>query len=120
MSIQMSRLTVNRVLFDSRSPNDNGTYEFTIDCGSVYFGAVYDGDGSLLTVDQYFYSATFSHDDLDEVIAGHDLLAVDDRDYPAKTYLLSKDIGGNEWLRFHAVVPSDIDPDYYHHKYIVD
>ncbi|SDF48515.1 hypothetical protein [Sporolituus thermophilus] len=118
MTIKMTRIPVKRILFDSRTPDDNNTFEFTIDCGAVYFGAVYDGDGSLLTIDQYFYTDNFSRDDLDSVVVDDQLLAVDDRDFPTKTYLLTKGIAGNEWLRFHAVVPDEIDPDYFYQKYV--
>ncbi len=118
MRMKMSRVPVDRVFLDRRGPTVTGECEFTVDCGSVYFGAVYAGDGNLLTVDQYFYSEEFSHDDMEEAIAGEDLIYVDDRDFPVKTYLLAKEEGGEEWLRFHAVVPGAVDPDYYRQKYI--
>jgi hypothetical protein len=118
MSVKMSQLPVNRVFFDSSSPEEEGQYEFTIDCGAVYFGAVYDDDGTLMTIDQYFFTETFSRDDLDDAIQEHQLLFVDDSDFAAKTYLLIKHIDGNEWTRFHAVVPEAINPDYFHEKYI--
>lgn len=117
MSMKMSRVPVGGVFLDSRAPTVPSEYEFTVDCGAVYFGAVYDGDGSLLSVDQYFYSQSFSRDNMEEAIGGDDLVFVDDRDFPAKAYLLVRDEGGNEWLRFHAVVPEGIDPGYFRRKY---
>ncbi|MCX7781398.1 MAG: hypothetical protein N2491_10945 [Negativicutes bacterium] len=118
MSIAMSRIPVKAVYLDSRLTDENGTYEFTVDCGSVYFGAVYDQEGELMFVDQYFYSDTFSPDKLTEAISHAELLNVEMRDYPVKAYLLAKNINGNEWVRFHAVVSQNIDPDYFHQKYI--
>ncbi len=118
MTMKMSRVPVDRVFLDRRGPAVTGECEFTVDCGSVYFGAVYGEDGSLLMVDQYFYSESFSRDDMEEAIAGDDLIYVDDRDFPVKTFLLSKKEGGDEWLRFHAVVPDGIDPGYFRQKYI--
>ncbi|MDF2928916.1 MAG: hypothetical protein K0Q75_1154 [Anaerospora sp.] len=47
-----------------------------------------------------------------------ELLSVDCRDFPAKAYLLTKEEQGNEWLRFHAIVPDEIDPDYFYQKYL--
>jgi len=116
--MQMNQLPVKRVLLDSRVANEDGTYEFTVDCGVVYFGAVYDNDGNLITVDQYFYTESCSRNDLENSVDNNELLSVDNRDYWAKTYLLTKQEGDNEWLRFHAVVPQEIDPDYFHQKYI--
>lgn len=118
MGIEMSRLPVKAVYLDSRMPDENGTYEFTIDCGAVYFGAVYDDQGDLMFVDQYFYSDDCSHDGLTEAVSHEEMLTVEDRDYPVKAYLLNKDMEGNEWLRFHAVVSEAINPDYFHQKYI--
>ncbi len=118
MGIQMTQLPIKRVFIDSRTANEDGNYEFTIDCGAVYFGAAYDNDGSLLAVDQYFYTDSCSQNDLERAVNGKDLLSVDIKDYPVKTYLLNKHERGNEWLRFHAVVPQDVDPDYFHQKYI--
>lgn len=116
--MQMSSMSVQKVLFDGRSPDKINQYEFTIDCGAVYFGAVYDGDGKLMTIDQYFYTPETSRDDLDEAVAESDLLTVDSRDFPVKTWLLTKVLKGDEWLRFHAVVPDEIDPDYFYQKYL--
>lgn len=118
MSIKMSQLPVKRIFFDSSSPVEEGTFEFTIDCGAVYFGAVYDNDGTLLTIDQYFFTDTFSRDDLDDAVQEQELLFVDDSDFTAKTYLLTKQMEGSEWARFHAVVPEEINPDYFHEKYL--
>ncbi len=118
MSMKMSRVPVSGVFLDSRAPAVTGEYEFTVDCGAVYFGAVYDDDGSLLSVDQYFYSEDFSRDDMEEALDTDELMFVDDRDFPVKTYLLSKEESGSEWLRFHAVVPDGIDPGYFRQKYI--
>ena len=118
MTMRMSQLEVERVFLDSRTPEMVSGYEFTVDCGAVYFGAVYDDDGSLLAIDQYFYSKALSRDDVEDALITEDLLLVDDRDFPAKTYLLTKGEGGNEWLRFHAVVPEAIDPAYFQQKYI--
>jgi hypothetical protein len=118
MAMKMSQIPVERIFLDIRTPEMTGSYEFTVDCGAVYFGAVYDDDGSLLAVDQYFYTKDFSRDDMEDAIDTNDLMSVDDRDFPAKTYLLTKAESGNEWLRFHAVVPEEINPDYFHQKYI--
>ncbi len=118
MGIQMSFLPVDRILFDSRLPDDNGNFEFILDNGAVYFGTVYDGDGSLLTIDQYFFSRDFCREKMESAIDNRELLQIDISDFPVKTYMLNKNIDGTEWLRFHAVVPSQIDPDYYYQKYI--
>jgi len=118
MSIKMSCVPVRKIYFDSRTPQQDGTFEFTIDCGAVYFGAVYDNDGTLLTIDQYFFTENFSREALNSAVETEDLLTVDDQDYIAKAYLLTKNINGNEWLRFHAVVPEIINPDYFHAKYL--
>ena len=118
MSIKMSQVPVEQVFLDIRTSEMTGSYEFTIDCGAVYFGAIYDDDGNLLAVDQYFYSESFSRDDMEAAIDTKDLLFVDDHDFPAKTYLLSKGEAGGEWLRFHAVVPGEINPQYFSQKYI--
>lgn len=117
MTMKMSAVPVERVFLDTRTPAMTGEYEFTIDCGAVYFGAVYSDEGTLQFVDQYFYTESFSRDDMDEALGVDDLLFVDNRDYPVKTYLLTKEDGGDEWLRFHAVVPEEIDPAYFRQKY---
>lgn len=114
----MSQIPVKRVYLDSQNANETGNYEFTIDCGAVYFGAVYDNDGDLMTVDQYFYTERNSRDDLESAADSSELLSVDKRDFRSRTYMLTKDDGKNEWIRFHAVVPQDINPDYFHNKYI--
>ena len=120
MAIQMTVIEVERVLFDGRSPDAMSQYEFTIDCGVVYFGAVYDGEGELQSIDQYFYTSETSRDDLEEAIAESELLSVDNHDFPVKTWLLIKQDKGNEWMRFHAVVADQIDPDYFYQKYLGD
>lgn len=120
MAMRMSPVPVEGVFLDIRTPDTQGEYEFTVDCGAVYFGAVYDGDGDLLAVDQYFYTEAFSRDDMEETLEIDELLSVDNRDFPVKTYLLSKEEQGKEWLRFHAVVPDQISPDYFYQKYIGD
>lgn len=116
--MKMSPMEVQRVFFDECSPDRIQQYEFTIDCGAVYFGAVYDSDGTLVSIDQYFYSQEVSRDDLDEAIGEAELLSVDSRDFPVKAWLLTKEDRGVEWLRFHAVVPDEIDPDYFYSKYL--
>ena len=120
MPIKMSQVPVERVFLDIRTPETTGAYEFTIDCGAVYFGAVYGDDGTLLAVDQYFYTESFSRDDMEDVLSTDQLMFVDDQDFPVKTYLLTKPENGGEWLRFHAVVPEEINPDYFQQKYIGD
>ena len=118
MTIQMSRLPVKKIGIDGSTLSEDGNYEFTVDCGAVYFGAVYDNDGQLKAVDQYFYSDRFSHDDLEGAMDAQQLLTVDDRDFTVKAYLLSKTINNKEWLRFHAVVPCAINPDYFYNKFV--
>lgn len=118
MAMQMTRLPVGKIYMDSRRPDVSGNYEFTIDCGAVYFGAVYDDDGSLVSIDQFFYTDDASREDVDEAVAEDELLLVDQRDFPTKAYMLTKEIKGNEWLRFHAVVPDEINADYFYQKYI--
>lgn len=116
--MRMSPVMVDGVFMGREAPAEIGRYEFTVDCGSVYFGAVYNDDGTLMAVDQYFYSDTFSRDDLEEASEEEELLSVDERDFPVKAYLLTRQDRGNEWLRFHAVVPAAIDPDYFQRKYV--
>lgn len=118
MRVQMSQLPVKRVFLDSDIAAEDGIFEFVIDCGAVYFGAVYDSEGELTTVDQYFFSETYSREDLESASQDDQLLSVDNKDYWAKTYLLSKIKSGQEWLRFHAVVPQEINPDYFYQKYV--
>ena len=115
--MQMSTMPVKRILLDKRT-SASGTYEFDVDCGAVYFGVVYDGEGNLVSIDQYFYCDTLSSDDMDDAIYSDDLLSVDSKDFLVKAYLLSTDIKGNEWLRFHAVVQEKIDSGYFNQKYI--
>jgi hypothetical protein len=116
MEIKMSQIPIRRVLMDTCTPN-HGTYDFTIDCGAVCFDASYDGDGKLSTIDQYFFTEQYSRDDLE---ASDSLVNVDDSDFPAKTYLLTRELKGNEWLRFHAVVQQKINPDYFFDKYVTE
>lgn len=116
--MRMSPVLVDGVFMDREGPAEIGRYEFTVDCGAVYFGAVYNDDGTLMAVDQYFYSDTFSRDDLEEADEAEELLSVDERDFPVKAYLLTREENGEEWLRFHAVVPATIDPTYFQQKYV--
>jgi len=115
--MRMSPVPVEGVFMDSRALRASGEHEFTIDCGAVYFGAVYTPDGTLMFVDQYFFSEGFSRGDMAAAQAAADLLAVDGADFPARTFLLTKEEGGSEWLRFHAVVPERIDPAYFRARY---
>lgn len=118
MSIHMSQLPVKKVYIDGKTLSEDGAYEFTVDCGAVYFGAAYDNEGKLISVDQYFYTDRFSRDDIEGAMKDDHLLTVDERDFPSKTYLLSKSFSGKEWLRFHAVVPCAINPDYFYNKFM--
>jgi len=118
MVMKMGQLPIEKVLINSHTACDEGEFEFIIDCESVYFNALYDNDGKLQYVDQYFYTANRSHDDIDSATEEQELLSVDHIDFPVKSYLLAKQEQGNEWLRFHAVVPKEIDPDYFQQKYI--
>ena len=118
MPMKMNRVPVDKVFLDIRTPTATGSYEFTVDCGAVYFAAVYDDDGTLIAIDQYFYTDAYSRDDMEDNIDNSELLSVDDRDFPAKVYMLTKAEPGTEWLRFHAVVPEEINPDYFYQKYI--
>jgi hypothetical protein len=115
MRMKMSRVPVDRVFLDRRGPTVTGECEFTVDCGSVYFGAVYAGDGNLLTVDQYFYSEEFSH-------------TTWRRRSPRVLISWTTGISGEDVLlrrggrRGVAAVPrggaEGVDPDYYRQKYI--
>jgi len=116
--MRMSKVPVERVFFDGPMPVAGDNYEFTIDCGAVYFGVLYDAEGALLQVKQYFYSEAETEDDMEQTVLEDELLSVDCRDYPAKAYLLTKEEKGKEWLRFHAIVPDEIDPDYFYQKYL--
>lgn len=118
MPMKMSQVPVERIFLDVRTPEATGSYEFTVDCGAVYFGAVYDDDGTLIAIDQYFYTENFSRDDVEDAVDGEEMLFIDNRDFPVKTYLITKAENGTEWLRFHAVVPDEINPDYFYQKYI--
>lgn len=114
--MKMSQISINKIYMDKYAP-EQGSYEFTLDCGAVYFDAFYDGEGNLAAIDQYFFTEEYSRDDLDE---SDELINIDDHDFPAKTYLLTQEVDGNEWLRFHAVVKQEINPDYFFGKYIGD
>ena len=116
--VQMAQIPVKKVYLNAQSQQQIGIYEFDIDCGAVYFEALYDKDGTLKTVDQYFYAERSLPDSLERVTGDDALLAVDTKDYASKTYMLTKFDGKNEWLRFHAVVPREINPEYFRNKYI--
>jgi len=118
MVMKMGQLPVKKVLLNSQTACDDGEFEFIIDCESVYFNALYDNDGQLQCVDQYFYTENRSHDDIGTATEEQELLNVDNIDFPVKSYLLAKQEQGNEWLRFHAVVPKEVDPDYFQQKYL--
>lgn len=118
MGIVMNHIPVKNIFLDRRLEDTDGSFEFTVDCGSVYFGAVYDRAGDLLFIDQYFYSDDYSREDLSDAIIHKDLLSIEQGDFPAKTYLLTRSVAGQEWLHFHAVVSQKINPDYFEHKYI--
>ena len=118
MAMKMGRIPVRRVFFNSQVASDEGEFEFVIDCESIYFDVAYDNAGNLQSLEQYFFTSRNSHADIDEAVEGHNLLSVDDSDFPVKSYLLAKQEEGNEWLRFHAVVPKTVDPDYFHQKYL--
>lgn len=117
--MKMGQLPVRKVLLHSETANSEGECEFIIDCEAVYFNAIYDNGGKLQCVDQYFYTENHSHDDIESATAEEELLSVDQHDFPVKSYLLAKQEQGDEWLRFHAVVPKTIDHEYFHHKYLV-
>ncbi len=118
MATKMGRLPVKKVLLNSKTVSDEGEYEFIIDCESIYFDVGYDNEGALQFVDQYFYTDRNSQGDLEFAAEQNILLNVDDNDFPVKSYLLAKQEQGNEWLRFHAVVPKTVDPGYFHQKYL--
>ena len=117
--MKMGQLPVKKVLLHSEAANAEGECEFIIDCEAVYFNAMYDNSGKLQCVDQYFYTENHSHEDIESATAEQELLSVDQHDFPVKSYLLAKNEQGDEWLRFHAVVPKTIDHEYFHHKYLV-
>lgn len=116
----MSRLQVDDIFLDSRMLAENGTYEFIVDCDAVYFGAVYDGNGNLIAIDQYFFTKDWSRDALADANDALELLNIDFGEFPVDPYLLTKERNGKEWLRFHAVVPKRIDTEYFYEKYIGD
>lgn len=118
MAIKMGSLPVKKVLLKSEIVSDEGEYEFIVDCESVYFDVGYDNSGNLQFVDQYFYTDRNSPGILCSAAEKSLLLHVDEIDFPAKSYLLAKREKGNEWVRFHAVVPKVIDPGYFHQKYL--
>jgi hypothetical protein len=55
---------------------------------------------------------------MQQAIGDKQLLSVDNRDYPVKSYLLTKNEHGTEWLRFHAIIPQSVNPDYFYQKYV--
>jgi len=118
MVMKMGQIPVQKIFINSQTASEEGEFEFVVDCESVYFNALYDNDGKLQCVDQYFYTPGRSHDDIDSAIEDEELLSVDNTDFPVKSYLLAKQEQGNEWLRFHAVVPKEVDPDYFYQKYL--
>ena len=118
MVTKMGKLPIKKVLLNSQTMTAEGEFEFIIDCESVYFNALYDNDGKLQYLDQYFFTEHRSHDDMDSATREQEFLGVDDQDFPVKSYLLAKEEQGNEWLRFHAVVPKEVNPDYFHQKYL--
>lgn len=118
MVTKMGKLPIKKVLLNSQTMCNEGEFEFIIDCESVYFNALYDNDGKLQYVDQYFYTEHNSHDDIDSAIDEQEVLGIDDYDFPVKSYLLAKQEHGNEWLRFHAIVPKEVNPDYFQQKYL--
>ena len=115
---KMGQLPVKKILLNSQTASVEGEYEFIIDCESVYFNALYDNDGHLQSIDQYFYTQKRSYEDINRATAEQELLSVDNHDFPVKSYLLAKQEQGNEWMRFHAVVPKAVNPDYFHQKYL--
>jgi hypothetical protein len=118
MAMKMGQIPVKKILLNSQAVSNEGEFEFIIDCESVYFNALYDNDGNLQYVDQYFYTENHSYDAMERAAAEHELLSVDNNDFPVKSYLLAKQEQGNEWMRFHAVVPKVVSPDYFHQKYL--
>lgn len=116
--MKMGQLPVKKILLNSQTENTEGECEFIIDCEAVYFNAVYDHGGKLQCVDQYFYTENHSHEDIETATADQELLHVDDQDFPVKSYLLAKKEEGDEWLRFHAIVPKVIDHEYFYQKYL--
>lgn len=120
MPMKMGQLPVKKVLLNSHTVSSQGEYEFVIDCESIYYNALYDNEGKLQGVDQYFYTDKLSYKDLASATKEQELLSVDENDFPVKSYMLAKREQDKEWLRFHAVVPKTVDPDYFHQKYVGD
>lgn len=110
-------IPVDHISLNIHTPGDNN-FEFTIDCGAVYFGAVYDHHGRLAHIDQYFFTDKASRWDLASAVAHGDETIIDEQDYPVTAYLITKNENGEEWLRFHAIVPDIIDTTYFARKYI--
>jgi len=117
MTQKTALIPTEQILLNANTPGDN-TFEFTIDCGAVYFGAVYDKNGRLQHIDQYFYTKNASRDDLSSAIALGEEVIVDEDDFPVKAYLLTREDKGEEWLRFHAIAPDQIDTSYFAQKYL--
>lgn len=69
-------------------------------------------------IDQYFYTPSRSHDDMERESMLKALLQVESDDFPVKAYLLAKEEAGKEWIRFHAIVPQAVNGDYFFQKYI--
>lgn len=118
MATKMGQIPVKKIFLNSQTISDEGEYEFIIDCESIYFNALYDNDGNLQCVDQYFYTDKLPYDDVESATDSQELLSVDHNDFPVKSYLLAKQEQGNEWMRFHAVVPKVVNPDYFYQKYL--
>lgn len=117
MAIKMGNLPVKKVLLNSKAA-DEGECQFIVDCDSVYFDVEYDKHGNLQSVDSYFYAEHNFPGSLCTAEERERMLNVDDNDFPVKSFLLAKREQGNEWVRFHAVVPKIIDPGYFHQKYL--
>jgi hypothetical protein len=116
---QSTMIPVDKISLNAHTPGDND-FAFTIDCGAVYFGAIYDNTGHLQYIDQYFYTENSSRWDLASAVAHGEEIIVDEDDFPVETYLLTKQERGEEWLRFHAVVPDNIDTSYFAQKYLLE
>jgi len=110
-------IPVDHISLNTHTPGSNN-FEFTIDCGAVYFGAVYDNDGRLAHIDQYFFTDNASRWDLASAVSHGDEVVIDEQDFPVSTHLITKKENGEEWLRFHAIVPDIIDTAYFARKYI--
>ena len=110
-------IPVDNISLNIHTPGENN-FEFTIDCGAVYFGAVYDKNGRLKHIDQYFFTDKASRWDLASAVTHGDEIIIDEQDYGVTAHLVTKQENGEEWLRFHAVVPDIIDTAYFARKYI--